>query len=113
VRCLSPVEDRIEVDLQELYVYPGSEAAEEEASRLEGDLLDLEPVLRDAIVLELPFQPLCRPDCAGLCPECGANLNDDPTHEHGEDHDPRWAALLEFEQGSQQTYDVASNPSTN
>ena len=113
VRCLSPVEDRIEVDLQELYVYPGSEAAEEEASRLEGDLLDLEPVLRDAIVLELPFQPLCRPDCAGLCPECGANLNDDPTHEHGGDHDPRWAALLKFEQGSQQTYDVASNPSTN
>jgi len=113
VRCLSPVEDRIEVDLQELYVYPGSEAAEEEASRLEGDLLDLEPVLRDAIVLELPFQPLCRPDCAGLCPECGANLNDEPDHQHGADNDPRWDALLKFERDDQQTYDVASNPSTN
>jgi uncharacterized protein len=113
VRCLTPVEDRIEVDLQELFVYPGSEATEEEASRLEGDLLDLEPVLRDAVVLELPFQPLCRPDCAGLCPQCGANLNEEPGHQHTDDHDPRWAALLGFERGDQQTYDVASNPSNN
>ena len=113
VRCLSVVEDRIEVDLQELYVYPGSEAAEEEASRLAGDLLDLEPVLRDAIVLELPFQPLCRPDCAGLCPQCGANRNDEPDHQHRTGSDPRWDALLQFERGDEQTYDVASNPSTN
>ena len=63
---------------------------EEEASRLEGDLIDLEPVLRDAVVLELPFQPLCRPDCAGLCPECGANLNDDP----GTSHDGRPRSAL-------------------
>ena len=113
VRCLTPLEDRIEVDLQELFVYPGSEATEEEASRLEGDRLDLEPVLRDAVVLELPFQPLCRPDCAGLCPECGANLNNDPAHQHVGDHDPRWEALLGFERDDQQTYDVASNPRNN
>lgn len=113
VRCLTPVEDRIEVDLQELFVYPGSEAGEDEASRLHGDLLDLEPVLRDAVVLDLPFQPLCRPDCAGLCPECGANLNEDPDHQHRPDNDPRWDALLKFERDDQQTYDVASNPSTN
>ena len=113
VRCLSAVEDRVEVDLQELYVYPGSGAEEEEASRLVGDLIDLEPVLRDAVVLELPFQPLCRPDCAGLCPQCGANLNDDPGHEHGPDNDPRWDALLRFERSDQQTYDVASNPRNN
>lgn len=113
VRCLSPVEDRIEVDLQELFVYPGSDATEEEASRLEGDLLDLEPVLRDAVVLDLPFQPLCRPDCAGLCPQCGANLNDDPDHQHRADNDPRWDALLRFERDDQQTYDVASNPRNN
>jgi uncharacterized protein len=113
VRCLTRVEDRIEVDLQELFVYPGSGATEEEASRLESDLLDLEPVLRDAVVLDLPFQPLCRPDCAGLCPECGANLNDDPGHQHDADADPRWAALLGFERDDQQTYDVASNPRNN
>ena len=113
VRCLSPVEDRLRVDLQELFVYPGSGATEEEASRMEGDLLDMEPVLRDALVLDLPFQPLCRPDCAGLCPRCGANRNDDPEHQHTADHDPRWDALLQFERDDQQTYDVASNPRNN
>ena len=63
-------------------MHPESEADEDEASRLEGDLIDLEPLLRDEVVLDLPFQPLCREDCAGLCVECGANLNDDPEHDH-------------------------------
>jgi uncharacterized protein len=70
-----------------------AESADEDANRLEGDLLDLEPVLRDAVVLTLPFQPLCRDDCPGLCPECGARLADDPGHQHEEPVDPRWAAL--------------------
>lgn len=113
VRCLAPVRDRIEVDLQELFVFPGRDADEEEASRLHGDLLDLEPVLRDAVVLELPFQPLCRPDCAGLCPECGANLNDDPDHEHAVGNDPRWDILRRFEGNDRQTYDVARSPTAN
>ena len=114
VRCLGPVGQRLEVDLQELFVYPDREAEEEEASRLQGDLADLEPLLRDAVVLDLPFQPLCRPDCAGLCPTCGANRNDDPGHEHPADHDPRWDLLRRFEAGDRQTYDVAStNPSDN
>jgi uncharacterized protein len=108
VRCLAPVEDRIEVDLQELYVYPGSEAAEEEASRLEGDLLDLEPLLRDGVVLDLPFQPLCREDCQGLCVECGANLNDDPEHSHEMVVDPRWEKLRRLEGGDSGSYDVQS-----
>jgi uncharacterized protein len=60
---------------------------------LEGDLLDLEPLLRDAVVLALPFQPLCREDCPGLCIECGARLADDPDHQHEEAIDPRWATL--------------------
>jgi uncharacterized protein len=93
VRCLADVSDELEVDLQELYVHPGSDAGEDEASRLEGDLLDLEPVLRDALVLDLPFQPLCRDDCAGLCVECGADLNVDPDHAHGATIDPRWGKL--------------------
>ena len=66
-----PVVDRVEIDVQELFVYPDSDATEDEASRLDGDLIDLEPLLRDAIVLELPFQPLCAPDCAGLCASVG------------------------------------------
>lgn len=93
VRCLTPISDELEIDVQELFVYPNSEASEDEASRLEGDLIDLEPLLRDDVVLELPFQPLCREDCAGLCVECGANLNNDPDHSHEAPIDPRWENL--------------------
>jgi uncharacterized protein len=94
VRCLDDVERRLEVDVQELYSYPGrsAEADEDEQYELEGDLLDLEPVLRDAVVLALPFQPVCSADCPGLCSHCGARLADDPDHHH-DVVDPRWAAL--------------------
>ena len=70
VRCLDPVSHRVDV----------------------GDLLDLEPLLRDAVVPALPFQPVCRDDCPGLCSQCGARLADDPEHHH-EVIDPRWSAL--------------------
>ena len=61
---------------------------------LDGDLLDLEPAFRDAVVLALPMSPLCREDCPGLCAECGAPLADaGPGHRHEEAVDPRWAAL--------------------
>ncbi|HQZ00093.1 MAG TPA: DUF177 domain-containing protein [Propionicimonas sp.] len=92
-RCLDEIDDQVEVDLQELYCYPGKELDDAEALHIEGELIDLEPVLRDAVVLDLPFTPLCQPDCAGLCPECGANLNRDPQHSHAEPIDPRWASL--------------------
>ena len=97
VRCLEPLGDGVTVDLQELFAYEESDTAtdsgEDDASRLEGDLLDLEPLLRDAVVLALPFQPLCQDDCPGLCTECGARLADDPDHQHDDAIDPRWAAL--------------------
>ncbi|WP_088284061.1 DUF177 domain-containing protein [Kineosporia sp. A_224] len=96
VRCLGDVDQEIEVDLQELYVYPGRSPEgsddEDELRELQDDLIDLEPALRDAVVLALPFQPVCREDCPGLCSECGARLADDPDHHH-ESADPRWAAL--------------------
>ena len=91
-RCLEPLEEALEVDLQELFAYV-TETDNDETGRLEGDLIDLEPLLRDAVVLALPFGPLCREDCPGLCPECGALLADDPEHEHRASIDPRWAAL--------------------
>ena len=93
-RCLEDVSDTLTVDLQELFAYPESDAEDdEEIARMEGDLLDLEPVLRDAVVLALPLTPLCRPDCAGLCAECGERLDDLPEdHSHGT-ADLRWAAL--------------------
>ena len=98
-RCLERIEDTISVDIQELFVYddPTHDARgdelDDEVSRLEGDLVNLEPLLRDAVVLALPFQPLCRDDCPGLCVECGARLADDPEHRHDAPVDPRWAAL--------------------
>ena len=96
VRCLEPISDEIEVRFQELFVYDDREVdpdEELEVSKLQADLVDLEPLLRDAVVLALPFQPLCQDDCPGLCAECGARLADDPDHTHGEPVDPRWAAL--------------------
>ena len=66
-----------------MYAGPGLLPDEDdEVSKLEDDLLDLEPLLRDAVVLALPFQPLCEDDCPGLCVECGARLADDPDHAH-------------------------------
>ena len=90
VRCLRDLDDVVVVDFQELYLYddPG-----EEDLALDGDLLDLEPVLRDAVVLALPINPVCDPECPGLCPECGARLADDPDHTHEAAIDPRWQAL--------------------
>jgi uncharacterized protein len=93
VRCLDDLDDDLVVDFQELYLY--DDGGEDDLS-LEGDLLDLEPVLRDAVVLALPFKPVCDPECPGLCPECGARLADDPDHTHGDAIDPRWAKLSQM-----------------
>jgi uncharacterized protein len=97
VRCLVEIRDETVADFQELFVYEEndteSDEQDDDVSRLEGDLLDLEPVLRDAVVLELPFQPLCQDDCPGLCAECGVRLADAPGHQHQEQIDPRWAGL--------------------
>jgi uncharacterized protein len=74
-----------------------SEPADEELY-LDGDLLDLEPVLRDAVVLALPMSPLCQEDCPGLCVECGVPLaTAGPGHRHDGPPDPRWSALSKFD----------------
>lgn len=94
-RCLEPLTDSLEVDVQQLYVYPGHEndADDDEIGRLVDECVDLEPLLRDAVVLALPLAPVCRADCPGLCPQCGVRLADvGPDHGHDE-VDPRWAAL--------------------
>ncbi|MET3811890.1 uncharacterized protein ABIB14_003020 [Arthrobacter sp. UYEF3] len=98
-RCLDPLAYDQEVDLQELFLYGEAEFPDEEVEqeqrRVEHDLIDLEPVLRDAVVTMLPFQPVCREDCQGLCSECGVRLEDEPGHHH-EVVDPRWAALADL-----------------
>jgi uncharacterized protein len=90
-RCLDPLERELTVELQELYAYPGH-GDEDTRSVVDDGLIDLEPALRDAVVLALPLAPLCSPDCPGLCSVCGAHLRGDPEHTHDE-VDPRWAAL--------------------
>jgi uncharacterized protein len=94
-RCLEPVAQMIEVRCQELFSYEqGAGDADEDGYALDGDLLDLEPVLRDALVLALPLAPLCRQDCPGLCAGCGALLAQAGSeHGHGRAIDPRWAGL--------------------
>ena len=103
-RCLTPVTDRVTVDLTELFAYPGSVTEEtsedDEVSHLVGDMLDLEPVVRDGLVLELPLTPLCREDCRGLCAGCGVALDDLPDDHTHDTTDPRWAALTERLNGS-------------
>ena len=95
MRCLSPARPVFEVVAREVS-QPG-EGEELESPYLEGGILDLKSWARDALALALPTQVLCRPDCAGLCPICGADLN-----EAGEDHghesapDPRWSKLSEL-----------------
>jgi uncharacterized protein len=96
-RCLEPVEDTLELDVQELFAYAGSTteatSEEDEVRRVEGDLLDLEPVVRDAVVLALPLAPVCDEDCRGLCVDCGQRLDDLPPDHTHEVIDPRWAGL--------------------
>ncbi|MEV0586252.1 YceD family protein [Nonomuraea sp. NPDC050310] len=92
VRCLEPVSDEIEVDLQELFFYSDEDASEED-SLLDGELLDLEPTFRDAAVLALPLSPVCQDDCQGLCVECGIRLAEAGADHRHEKIDARWASL--------------------
>jgi uncharacterized protein len=97
-RCLRPISTELAVTIQELFAYPDSTtdatAEDGEVGRLQGELIDLEPTVRDAVVLALPSRPLCRPDCPGLCPDGGAHGEDQPAaHHHEERVDPRRAAV--------------------
>lgn len=96
-RCLTPVTGDVEIHLTELFAYPDSATDEtteaDEVGRVVDDTVDLEQPIIDAVGLVLPFAPLCGPDCAGLCPDCGVALaTAEPGHRH-EQIDPRWAKL--------------------
>jgi pantetheine-phosphate adenylyltransferase len=107
-RCLTPLATVVSASFRELYLYQRdkhdkherfdqNDEQDEEELYLDGDLLDLEPVLRDAVVLALPMSPLCREDCPGLCVECGVPLADaGPGHKHDDAPDPRWAGLSQY-----------------
>ncbi|MDG4802413.1 YceD family protein [Micromonospora sp. WMMD980] len=99
-RCLREIDDSVVVTVQELYAYEDSTTDEttdeDEVGRMQGDLIDLEPALRDAVVLALPTNPLCREDCPGLCPECGVHWDDLPADHSHQQIDPRWAGLSQL-----------------
>jgi uncharacterized protein len=97
-RCLEDAELRVEVDAREVE-QSGTADEELRSPYVEDQELDVSRWAQDAIVLALPGQVLCRPDCAGLCPVCGQPLNDaDPEdHRHDEGGDPRWAKLRELQ----------------
>jgi DUF177 domain-containing protein len=94
MRCLEPAEPRVQIDAREVEQPGGGE--ELSSPYVEGEELDLAAWARDAYALALPSQVLCREDCVGLCPECGANLNEAPGHAHEPAPDPRWAKLREL-----------------
>lgn len=94
-RCLEALKLPIEVDFQELFAYSGSS---EDDFVVSNEQIDLEPVVRDAVVLSLPFQPVCKPDCLGLCPECGIRLEENSDHKHDQQVDSRWSELLKLKE---------------
>ena len=107
-RCLIDIALPVRVEFQELFAYHSGEAFEVE---VQGDQVDLEPLLRDAVVLSLPFQPVCRPDCPGLDPVSGVRLADHPDLVAPSQRDPRWAALAGFQASEDQGPDAASEAS--
>jgi uncharacterized protein len=92
-RCLIDIGEGLKVEFQELFAYPGEEEADFE---VQDDHVDLETLVREAVVLSLPFQPVCQPDCPGLDPVTGERLADDAGSQQSEPLDPRWAALQDF-----------------
>lgn len=105
-RCLETLTNSLEVELTELFAYPDTATDDttdpDEVSRVVDELVDLEPVVRDSVLLALPQAPLCREDCPGLCPECGGKRAELGTDHRHEMIDPRWAALRQRLRGSEE-----------
>ena len=95
MRCLQAATPEFEVDSREVHQPGGGEELQSPYVGDDGDL-DLRAWARDALALAMPAQITCRPDCAGLCARCGADLNEDPDHHHDPEPDPRWAKLGEI-----------------
>lgn len=91
-RCLKPAKRSFDLEVAEMF----ARDLDEDAYPLGEDTIDLEPMVRDAVGLAMPFSPLCRPDCAGLCERCGGDRNLDECS-CGPRVDPRWAALTDLE----------------
>jgi uncharacterized protein len=92
-RCLTGMKQPLEVDFTELFAFSPRTASESGLILPEDGHIDLSPLLQEYMFLEIPINPLCRPDCSGLCPVCGEILGDEH-HNHEDDQiDPRFADL--------------------
>jgi uncharacterized protein len=103
-RCLEPVDQRLDVPVAELFVYEPP-VDDDEVPVIDGDFVDLEPVLRDAVVLSLPVNPVCDEDCEGLCAGCGLRLADLPADHAHDDLDPRWDKLAPLQSVTMESID--------
>jgi uncharacterized protein len=97
-RCLGEASGTLSVEVRELFER-GSDG--EETYPIDHDQIDVEALVRDAVLLELPLAPLCREACQGLCPECGANRNEGDCGHKPDTRDPRWAALDQLKEADQ------------
>jgi uncharacterized protein len=93
VRCLTGFQQTLNIEYTELYAFSQRYMTDSGLIMPETGIIDLAPVLRDYILLEIPISPLCRPDCKGLCPICGNNLNESTCYHEDESGDPRLASL--------------------
>jgi uncharacterized protein len=89
-RCLEPIDGDVRVAVHELYQ---REVTDQDAFPIVGELIDLTEMVREVLLIDAPAAPLCRPDCAGLCPTCGKDLKAGPCDCAQPVADPRWAAL--------------------
>jgi uncharacterized protein len=107
VRCLRDLDHQVEVEVRELFALEPGDDEDEGYAVLPDDRLPLDTMARDALVLAFPAFPLCRPDCAGLCPVCGADRNANDCGHGGTDAiDPRWAGLADLRTSSQEEDDA-------
>lgn len=95
-RCLAERDEQIHADVVEMFsARVGAEDVEPGYDIVDATI-DIDTLIRDALATVMPVRPLCRPDCVGLCPVCGTDLNVAPCNGHPEQQDPRWAALSEL-----------------
>jgi uncharacterized protein len=92
-RCLREFAQPFALELNDVFLYPGEADDEGDVYRVEGEAIDLEPLIRDVVMLAMPLNPLCREDCKGLCTTCGADLNEVDCGHSQEPVDLRWAGL--------------------
>lgn len=93
VRCLTAFSQPLQIDFTELYAFSPNSVTDSELLLPENGIIDLAPLVREEMLLAVPISPLCSPDCKGICPVCGENLNETARNHEDEEIDPRMSAL--------------------